>query len=101
MGIGVQGLSDEERGHRDALPRKLLSEAQPYSPEVLPHIIPGLGPHPEAPASSQFRLTIEAEIIHAASKRSFEDANIGSLVEGLSSPLRNRDFFPPMKFRSP
>jgi hypothetical protein len=48
MGIGVEGLSDEEKGHREARRRKLLSRAHPYSPEVQPHIIPGLGPHPGA-----------------------------------------------------
>ena len=63
MGIGVKGLSAEEEQHREARRRKLLNEVQPYSPEVQPHIIPGLGPHPEAPFGSQMQLTIEAEDI--------------------------------------
>ena len=53
MGIGVEGLSAEEKQHREARRRKLLNQAQPYSPEAQPHIIPGLGPHPETPVSSQ------------------------------------------------
>jgi hypothetical protein len=69
MGIGVEGLSEEEKRHREARRRKLLSEARPYSPEIQPHIIPGLGPHPEAPVSSQMQLTIDAESIHAVVKK--------------------------------
>lgn len=41
MGIGVSGLSNEEMLHRAANRCKLLNEAQPYSPDMLPHIIPG------------------------------------------------------------
>ena len=69
MGIGVEGLSEEEKRHREARRRKLLSEARPYSPEIQPHIIPGLGPHPEAPVSSQMQLTVDAESIHAVVKK--------------------------------
>jgi hypothetical protein len=69
LGIGVEGLTDEEKGRREARRRKLLSDAQPISAEVLPHIIPGLGPHPEAPLSSQRQLLIDAEIIHAVVKK--------------------------------
>ena len=69
MGIGVEGLSEEEKRHREARRRKLLSEARPYSPEVRPHIIPGLGPHPEAPASSQLQVMIKAEDIYAVVKK--------------------------------
>lgn len=69
MGIGVEGLSDEEKGHREARRRKLLIEAQPYSSEVLPHIIPGLGPHPEAPVSSQRVITMEEKSIQAVVKK--------------------------------
>jgi hypothetical protein len=69
IGIGVEGLSNEEKRHREAGRRKLLNEARPYSPEVQPHIIPGLGPHPEAPVSSQMQLTIKAESIHAVVKK--------------------------------
>lgn len=69
MGIGVEGLSEEDKRHREARRRKLLSEARPYSSEIQPHIIPGLGPCPEAPVSSQMQLTIDAESIHAVVKK--------------------------------
>ncbi|HKT23799.1 MAG TPA: DUF2934 domain-containing protein [Terriglobales bacterium] len=69
IGIGVTGLSDQEMLHRAAKRRKLLNEAQPYSPDMLPHIIPGLGPHPEAPVSLQRQLTIEAESVHAVIRK--------------------------------
>ncbi len=49
IGIGVSGLSDEEMLHRAAKRRKLLNEAQPYSPDMLPHIIPGWVPIPRRP----------------------------------------------------
>ena len=55
--------------HCAAKRRKLLNEAQPYSPDMLPHIIPGLGPHPEAPVSLQRQLTIEAESVHAVIRK--------------------------------
>lgn len=69
MGIRVEGLSEEEKEHREARRRKLLSEVRPYSPEIQPHIIPGLGPHPEAPVSSQMQLMIKAEDIYAVIKK--------------------------------
>jgi hypothetical protein len=69
MGIGVEGLTDEEKRYREAVRLKLLSESQPYSPDALPHIIPGLGPHPETPTSSQRQLTVEAESVYAVVKK--------------------------------
>jgi hypothetical protein len=69
IGIGVSGLRDEEMLHRAAKRRKLLNEVQPYSPDLLPHIIPGLGPHPEAPASLQRQITIEVESVHAVIRK--------------------------------
>lgn len=69
MGIGVEGLRGEEKRHHEARRRKLLNEARPYSPDLQPHIIPGLGPHPEAPVSSQIQLVIRAEDIQAVVKK--------------------------------
>jgi hypothetical protein len=51
--IGVQGLVEREKRHREVRRRKLLNDAQPYSPEAQPHILPGLGPHSEAQVNSQ------------------------------------------------
>jgi hypothetical protein len=69
MGIGVEGLSGDEKRHRDARRRELLNDARPYSADIQPHIIPGLGPRPEAPVSSQMQITIPAEGIHAVVKK--------------------------------
>jgi hypothetical protein len=69
IGIRVEGLSEEEKRHREARRRKMLSEVRPYSPEIQAHIIPGLGPHPEAPVSSQLQLMIKAEDIYAVVKK--------------------------------
>jgi hypothetical protein len=95
MGIGVEGLSAEEKQHREARRRKLLNEAQPYSPDVQPHIIPGLGPHPEAPVSSQKQLTIKADDIHAVVKKIVRGCEYwlagGRIVE---SPYEIEVFFP-------
>jgi hypothetical protein len=64
-----------------------LSEARPISPEALPHIIPGLGPHPETPVTSQLQLTIEAESIHEV---------VGKIVRGCEYWLaRGRIVEPP------
>jgi Protein of unknown function (DUF2934) len=69
LGIGVEGLTDEEKGRREARRRKLLNETQPFSPDVLPHIISGLGPHPEASVSSQRVITTEEKSIDAVVKK--------------------------------
>jgi hypothetical protein len=69
LGIGVEGLTDEEKSRREARRSKLLSESQQFSAEVLPHIISGLGPHPEAPVSSQRVITMEEKSIHAVVKK--------------------------------
>lgn len=69
LGIRVEGLSEEEKRHREARRRSMLNEVRPYSPEIQPHIIPGLGPHPEAPVSSQLQLMINAEDIYAVVKK--------------------------------
>lgn len=95
IGIGVDGLSNEEKRHREARWRKLRNEVRPYSPEVQPHIIPGLGPHPEAPASSQMQLTIEAESIHSVVKKIVRGCEYwlagGRIVE---PPYEIQVFFP-------
>lgn len=69
LGIGVDGLSVEEKAHRESLRHKILAEAQPLSPEMLPHILPGLGPHPEAPESLQKQISIDSESVYAVTKK--------------------------------
>lgn len=95
MGIGVEGFSEDEKRHRDAQRRKLLNDARPYSADIQPHIIPGLGPHLEAPVSSQMQITIPAEGIHAVVKKIVRGCEYwlagGRIVE---SPYEIEAFFP-------
>lgn len=95
LGIGVEELSDEERQHREARRRKLLNEAQPYSAEIEPHILPGLGPHPEAPANSQMQVRIKAESIHEVVRKFVRGCEYwlagGRVVE---APYEINIFFP-------
>ncbi len=95
MGIGVEGLSEDEKRHRGAQRRKLLNDARPYSADTQPHIIPGLGPHPEALAGSQMQITIPAESIYAVVKKIVRGCEYwladGRIVE---SPYEIEVFFP-------
>ena len=54
LGIGSRGANWTQTRSRNAgLPKeKVLRGARPYSPEVQPHVLPGLGPHPEVFAKS-------------------------------------------------
>jgi hypothetical protein len=69
LGIGVEDLPEEEKQHREMRRRKLVNEVQPYSAEIEPHILPGLGPHPESPANSQMQVRIKAESINEVVKK--------------------------------
>jgi hypothetical protein len=95
MGIGVEGLSEEEKRHRDALRRKVLNEARPYSADIQPHIIPGLGPRPETPVNTQVQIKIPAESSHAVVKKIVRGCEYwlasGRIVE---SPYGIDVFFP-------
>jgi hypothetical protein len=69
LGIGVEGLPAEEKAHRDALRRKILNELKPVTAEMLPDILPGLGPHLEFPQSPKTQTTVEAEKVLAVIKK--------------------------------
>ncbi len=59
LGIGAGGkLSESEKRIRKAVLDKVFRGAKPYSPEVKPHTLPGLGPHPEAPENQQLQIFI-------------------------------------------
>lgn len=95
MGIGVEGLLAEEKAHRDALRRKILNGLKPMTPEMLPHILPGLGPHPGFPQAPKMKTTVEAENVLAVIKKiargsEFWLAN-GRIVE---PPYEIEIFFP-------
>ncbi len=49
-GVGVLGLSPQERAHRQALKSKILKETEPYVPGT--QHFPGLGPHYGSPMIS-------------------------------------------------
>jgi hypothetical protein len=69
FGVDVQGISEEERRHREALRDKIRGEMKPYTPDIEPHILPGLGPHPELPAGEQIRIDIPGDLVHAVAKK--------------------------------
>jgi hypothetical protein len=69
IGIGVTGLDDEEMRHRRALKDKILADAARISSNDLDHLLPGLGPHPEAPAGSQFKISIPEDLLAAVAKK--------------------------------
>lgn len=69
IGIGVTGLDNEEMRHRRTLKAKILADARPISSEDLDHLLPGLGPHPEAPAGSQLEISIPEDLLSAVAKK--------------------------------
>jgi hypothetical protein len=87
FGIGVEDLDEDEARIRAALKNEVLKSAKPYSDEAKPHLLPGIGPHPEALAEQQLQIDIPA-------------ANFGFLTAGLlSHPTKSR-FSSPIKHMS-
>lgn len=70
LGIGVTGISDEEMGHRIALRKKVFADSMPLSVNSdLQHVLPGLGPHPEAPLKDQLQVSIPEEMVAAVAMK--------------------------------
>jgi Protein of unknown function (DUF2934) len=69
MGIGVEGIDDGEKTVREALRRKFLKKAEPYSPEAEKHTLPGVGRHVGFPDSMQWQTFVEEEKIHQVAKK--------------------------------
>ncbi len=67
MGIGVEGLSAQERAHRSALKQKVLASARPYRPGT--ETLPGLGPHPGFPEGQQWTVEVPADLLEAVAKK--------------------------------
>lgn len=61
MGIGVPGISAQERKHREALKKKVLANAELYKPGT--QVFPGLGPHPGFAASQQVAIRIPEKLL--------------------------------------
>jgi hypothetical protein len=70
LGIGVAGISDEERRHRQSLKEKVFARAKPVSSSKdLAHVLPGLGPHPEASPAQQLQISIPEKMLAAVAKK--------------------------------
>src|SRR6266478_2639091 len=62
LGIGAnRKLDEKEKQKRRAVMAKVFRDAKPYSPEVQPHVLPGLGPHPDAPAEQQLQILVSGD----------------------------------------
>lgn len=69
IGIGVTGLTDDEKRHCQALRDKILADSTPLSGDDLGHLLPGLGPHPEAPPGLQRTISISPDMLAAVAKK--------------------------------
>jgi hypothetical protein len=69
FGIGAQDLDEDEARIRAALKKEVLKSAKPYSDEANPHLLPGIGPHPEAPAEQQFQIDIPADKLYEVARK--------------------------------
>ena len=67
LGVGVPGISAEERQHRHALKKKILKNAEPYKPGT--EIFPGLGPHPGFPPYQQLAIPHSRETLEASGEK--------------------------------
>src|SRR6185437_1164106 len=59
MGVRADGISEEERKHREALKQNVLKEMKYYTPDT--ETFPGLGVHPEFALESQFTMPFKSE----------------------------------------
>jgi hypothetical protein len=64
FGVDVSGISEEERLHRQALRDRILKEMKPYTPDIDPHVIPGLEFRPELRTEGQKQVGIPADKLH-------------------------------------
>jgi hypothetical protein len=69
LGIGAEGLDEDEMRIRAALKNEVLEGAKPYSDAVTPHLLPGIGPHPEAPAEQQIQINISADKLYQVARK--------------------------------
>jgi len=69
FGIGVEDLDEDEARIRAALKNEVLKSAKPYSDEAKPHLLPGIGPHPEALAEQQLQIDIPADKLYEVARK--------------------------------
>src|SRR5271168_4263898 len=61
FGIDAEGIDEDEKKIRAALKDEVLRGTKPFTAAALPHLLPGIGPHPEAPAEDQLQIAIPAD----------------------------------------
>lgn len=69
LGIGVTGLSENERRIRKALKDEILGKAKIYDKSAEAYVIPGLGPHAGFPNELQIQIEIPADDVHEVAKK--------------------------------
>jgi hypothetical protein len=69
MGVGAKDIDENEMRIRGALKNEVLKGARPISEEARPHLLPGLGPHPEAPTEQQIQINISADQLHRVAQK--------------------------------
>ncbi len=67
LGVGVPGISAEERQHRQALKERVLNKAELYKPGI--ETFPGLGPHPGFPAHQQLAIRIPEKLLREVAQK--------------------------------
>lgn len=87
LGIGAAAdLTEDEKQKRRAAMKRVFKDAKPYSPEVQPHVLPGLGPHPEAPHDKQLQIQVSGEKLQQV---------FGKIVRGCEYWLADRRIVEP------
>ncbi len=69
FGVGATGLSENERRYREALRDRIFQDAKAYSSDDQAHILPGLGPHPQGPATQQIQISISEDLLTSVAKK--------------------------------
>jgi hypothetical protein len=64
LGIGAGELGEDEKRKRRAVRERILKTMKPYSPDIQPYVIPGMGPHADAPPDEQFQIHFSANKLH-------------------------------------
>ncbi len=80
LGVGVSGLTDKEKKHREALRNKILKETKPYEPSHNESILPGLGLHSGFPEDQQYSIPIPEALLKEVA---------GKIVRGCEYMLGN------------
>lgn len=69
LGIGADSLDEDEKRIRAALKTEVLRGAKPFAEEDRPHVLPGIGPHPEVPPEQQIQINISSEKLYQVAQK--------------------------------